>query len=317
MRLVIAIDGDLLVPPDAMRGMPGQREEIARVVAGLGQLLRQGHTAAIVHGNAPQIGYVLLRSEAASHVMHPLPLDICGSDTQGATGYLLQQAIQNWFTEHALETEVASVITQVVVDVAEAANAPLRGIGPFYDPERARAYATARNWRFVLLPGQGHRRAVPALKPKAVVEVKTIRWLLEQGAVVVCAGGGGIPVRQLPSGARQGVEAVVDKTFTAALLATELEAETLIFVSQRDRLAPLLNWCQSSGHPYQPVHAVAEFSGAAEALGDDLYTKVLAGQQFLEHGGARVVFCPPDAVSLLPSETDGFVIARTPAGAPA
>ena len=111
------------------------------------------------------------------------------------------------------------------------------------------------------------------------------------------------------------MEAVVDKAYPAALLATGLDAEPLVFVSQRDRLAPLLNWCQSADHPYQPVHAVAEFAQAAEALGDDLFTKVLAGQQFLEHGGAQVVFCPPDAVSLAPSETDGFVLVRTPAGA--
>lgn len=317
MRLVIAVDGDLLVPPDTMRGMAGQREEIARVVAGLGRLLRQGHTAAIIHGNAAQIGYVLLRSEAASHVMHPLPLDICGSDTQGATGYLLQQAIQNWFSAHALDTEVASVVTQVVVDVAEAATEPVRGIGPFYDPEKAHAYATSRNWRFVLLPGQGYRRAVPALKPKAIVELKTIRWLLEQGAVVVCAGGGGIPVRQLPGGARQGVEAVIDKAYTAALLATALDAETLLFVSGRDRLTPLLDWRHTADPAEPPARVLAALVAAAPPWGDDLLTKLLAGQQFLEQGGARVVFCPPDAVSLAPGAADGIVIERAPAGVPA
>ena len=317
MHLVIAIEGDLLVPPDSVRGMAGQREEIARVVPGLGQLLLQGHTAAIVHGNAPQIGYVLLRSEAASHVMHPLPLDICGSDTQGATGYLLQQALQNWLRQHASPTEVASVITQVVVDVAEAAGGPVRGIGPFYDPEKSSAYAASRNWRFVLTPGRGYRRAVPAFQPKSIVELNTIRWLLAHGAVVVCAGGGGIPVRQDPDGTLLGVEAVVDKAFTAALLATELGAEALVFVSFRDRLAPLLRWCHLNARTYLPAHDVAEVTAAAQPLGDDLYHKLLAGQQFLARGGARVVFCPPDAISLAPSGIDGFVIEQAAAHAPA
>jgi carbamate kinase len=152
--------------------------------------------------------------------------------------------------------------------------------------------------------------------PTAVVELNTIRWLLEQGGVVVCAGGGGIPVSRGANGELFGVEAVVDKAYTAALLATELGAETLVFISQRDRLAPLLAWCQSPAHPYQPIHAIAEFAAAAEQLGDDLYTKLLAGQQFLDHGGTHVVFCPPDAVSLTPAETDGFVIAQA-ARAPA
>ena len=315
MRLVIAVDGDLLVPPEALRGMAGQREEIARVAAGLGHLLRQGHTAAIVHGNAPQIGYMLLRSEAASHVMHPLPLDICGSDTQGATGYLLQQALQNWFAEHGLEAEVASVVTQVVVDVAQAAAEPLRGIGPFYDPEKARAYATSRNWRFVLMPGQGYRRAVPSLKPQAVVELKTIRWLLAQGAVVVCAGGGGIPVRAGPGGARVGVEAVVDKADTAALLAAELGAEALIFVSGRQHLAPVLAWLAQAGP--EPAERLAALTEAAPAWGDGLHTKLLAGRQFLEQGGRRVVFCAPDAIGLAPSAMDGLILERAPAGVPA
>lgn len=182
MRLVIAVDGDLLVPPEALRGMAGQREEIARVAAGLGtccaRATRPPHRAR--QCAADRLHAAALRSRQPRHAPAARSTS-AGQTRKGPPATCLQQALQNWFAEHGLEAQVASVVTQVVVDVAQAAAEPLRGIGPFYDPDKARAYATSRNWRFVLMPGQGYRRAVPSLKPQAVVELKTIRSASRKG----------------------------------------------------------------------------------------------------------------------------------------
>lgn len=309
MRIVVAIDGDLLVPQDPNLGIAGQIAEIVRVVASLGELLSSEHELVVTHGNAPQIGFMLLRAELASHVVHTLPLDVCGSDTQGATGYLLQREIRNWLKRHDGATrEIATLVTQVLVDIADPAfDHPARGIGPYYDQDKARLYTGTRQWSFVLVPGRGYRRAVPALKPKHVIETKTITNLLAANTLVICAGGGGVPVYFDRYGNLIGADAVIDKAHTTSLLATEINADTIVFVSLWNEIQLILQMDLSSRRQVSRS-GLDQLIDRARDLDEDLYNKLLASRSFLEHGGQSVLIAPPGHLGVEPEGCRGLLI---------
>jgi len=309
MRVVVSIDGDLIVPQDPNQGIPGQRTAINRIVAGLGELLRSEHELVITYGNSPQIGYVLLRAEIASHVVHSVPLDVCGSDTQGATGYLLQQALHNWMQQFLVNKEVVSLVTQVLVDMSDPASArPTRGIGPFFDRDKAQLYANTRNWDFVLIPGRGYRRAVPSLKPRHIMEVRSIQNLLAAGTIVICAGGGGVPVCQSERDDLVGIEAVIDKAYTAALLATEIGAQVIIFVSTWDKIEQTLGTHLGDGSRRVLSSELGESIKRARDLDEGLYNKFIASQQFLQRGGQLVLIAPPGRFGADPQCSSGIHI---------
>ena len=310
MRIVVAIDGDLLVPQNPNLGIAGQIAEITCVVDSIGDLLSSEHELVVTHGNAPQIGFMLLRAELASHVVHALPLDVCGSDTQGATGYLLQRTIRNWLHQHGFEAkEVATIVTQVLVEIADPAFAhPARGIGPYYDQDKARLYTGTRQWSFVLVPGRGYRRAVPSLKPRHVIEARTIADLLATDTLVICAGGGGVPVYYDEHDNLVGADAVIDKAHTTSLLATEVNAESIIFVSLWDEVELILQMDLTSRRRQIARSELNEPMGRARDLDEGLYNKLLASQSFLDHGGQSVLIAPPGHLGSDPECCRGLLI---------
>jgi carbamate kinase len=309
MRVIVTIDGDLLVPQNPSLGIAGQREEITRVVKAIGGLLLSPNEVVITHGNAPQVGFMLLRAELASHIVHSLPLDVCGADTQGATGYLLQQAVRNWLEVNHVSKEVVSLVTQVLVDpIQPTPNRPERGIGPFFDQEKAQTYRNTRGWDFVLIPGRGYRRAVPSLTPKALPEINLIRRLLDPVTIVVCAGGGGVPVVRDPNGELVGVEAVVDKADTTGLLARELQAEGILFVSVWDRLKQLPGIKSSGELTVLSLSELQTILNRASEFDDDSYHKLIAARVFLEGGGKWVHFAPPEGVRASLEFTQGILL---------
>jgi carbamate kinase len=316
MRIIVAIDGELLVSSETDSSIAGQRDQIHWMIENLGPLLAAEHEFVIIHGNAPQVGFVLLRSEIASHAVYALPLDICGADTQGATGYLLQQAIRNWTQQHNLDKEVVTVVTQVLVDWnTSAVEKPTRGIGPYFDREKAQLYASSRNWQFVLMAGQGYRRAVPALRPVHVLETHTIERLLNKSTIVICAGGGGIPVRSDESGQLHGVEAVVDKAFTAQLLATEIAAEAIVFVTTQSSLETMLKRPLDSQPECLSIDQIRQFMAQhQEELSDDIKTKLMAGYGFLHSTGAWVLITGPGALQSDPAQSGGLLIVKEGVG---
>ena len=191
---------------------------------------------AILHGNKPQVGFVLFRSELASHALHTIPLDVCGADTQGASGYMLSQAIMNTLHQQQRNRRVMCVLTQTLVDTQSTANpAPLKAIGPWFDRDKAEQYRQTRNWVMIEEPGRGYRRAVPALPALEILEIDGIRQLVESGTVVIAGGGGGIPVMRNKQGELDGVEAVVETEQIASLMAHQLNASLLIMVIDTDK----------------------------------------------------------------------------------
>lgn len=226
MRIVIALGGNALLERGQAPDAEVQERNVARAVTALAPLAAD-HELVLTHGNGPQVGVLALESAADPALSRPYPFDALGAETQGLIGSWLVQELENALPG----TEVAAVLTETVVDGSDPAFAhPTKLVGPVYTEEEARALAERHGWT-VAPDGPHWRRVVPSPAPREIVQVGSIRRLLEAGVVVVCAGGGGIPVRREASGALHGVEAVIDKDLTAALLAEQLGADALLLLT--------------------------------------------------------------------------------------
>ena len=228
MRVVAALGGNALL----RRGEPLDAESQTRNVANAARILAElavGHELVVTHGNGPQVGLLALQSEALSEVP-PYPLDILGAESDGMIGYLLARELRS----RVSELEVATILTQVEVDPGDGAfDDPSKSIGPVYTQSQARQLAKSRGWMLAEEAGGGFRRVVASPPPREIVEFNVIRILVSAGVLVICAGGGGIPVVKAADGVLRGVAAVVDKDLTAALLATRLEADALLLLTDQ------------------------------------------------------------------------------------
>ena len=209
-------------------------QKAARLMVGI---VRKGYELIIVHGNGPQVGNLLLQMETAANVIPPFPLDICDAMTEGSMGYLLEKAIVNELRKHSIDKEVTTLLTEVVVDRNDSAfENPTKPIGPFYNSFRANMLKKEFKWRMVEDAGRGFRRVVSSPKPIDIIPKKAIRTLVENGNLVIVAGGGGIPVFINTDGYIEGVEAVIDKDYAASLIAREAGVDLFIILTGVDRV---------------------------------------------------------------------------------
>ncbi len=227
--IVIAIGGNSLIEDSKHVTVSAQYEAAAKTAHHIARLIQEGHRVVIVHGNGPQVGYILLRAEYARKILHAVPLDSCVADTQGAIGYQLQRALGNELGKLGIKMDVATVVTQVLVDDDDPSfSNPTKPIGSFMQQEEAVYHRDHDGWSIVEDAGRGWRRVVASPQPKEVIESGTVAKLLDSGAVVIAAGGGGIPVVRDDEGLLQGREAVVDKDLAACLLAKQLGADVFM-----------------------------------------------------------------------------------------
>jgi len=302
MRLVIALGGNALL----RRGEPAeaetQRQNVLRAASALGALADE-HEVLITHGNGPQVGLLALEADAYKEVA-PYPLDVLGAESQGMIGYLLAQALRN-----EVGSDVVSVLTQVVVDVDDPAFLrPTKPIGPVYDNEEARRLAREHGWT-VAPDGPYFRRVVPSPKPQAIVELDVIKRLVAEGAVVICAGGGGIPV-VVDGGGFEGVEAVIDKDLTAALLAEQVDANALIMLTDVEYLER--NWGTDGAEPIE-LATPRELRHLRFASGS-MAPKVEAACRFVEHTGGRAAIGALAGLAEVVSGSSGTQIVRVAVG---
>jgi carbamate kinase len=294
-RTVVSLGGNALLPAHG----PGRIEEQIRVttasMAPVVEMLRAGEEVVITHGNGPIVGNILIRNEAAAWIIPPTPLDICGADSQGGIGYMIQQVLRNLLRRENLDREVATVVTQMVVDADDTAfKNPTKPIGPFYSVDEARSLKRERAWEMAEDSGRGWRRVVPSPEPLRIVEIGVIHTLIEAGVIVIAAGGGGIPVAETSTGAYRGVEAVVDKDLGSVILARAVGARRLAIITAVERVA--LNF-QTPQHQDLDVMRVAEakrYLDEGQCPAGSMGPKILGAIRFLEAGGEEVLITSPE-----------------------
>ncbi|MEQ9764870.1 carbamate kinase [Streptococcus jiangjianxini] len=235
-KIVVALGGNAILSTDA--SAKAQQEALISTSKSLIKLVKEGHDVIVTHGNGPQVGNLLLQQAAIDSEKNPaMPLDTCVAMTEGSIGFWLQNALDNELKEQGLDKEVATVITQVVVDPKDKAfTNPTKPIGPFLTKEEADKQAEESGAKFKEDAGRGWRKVVPSPKPVAIKEIKTIQTLLEAGQIVIAAGGGGIPVIQEENGFLRGVEAVIDKDFASQTLAELVDADLFIVLTGVDHV---------------------------------------------------------------------------------
>ena len=306
--LVIAIGGNSLITNAQHMSVPDQYAAVVKTVDHIADLLERRHRIVITHGNGPQVGFILLRSEHSRGLLHQVPLDSIVADTQGALGYQIQQALENEFRRRGLKQSVATVVTQTLVDRDDAAFAsPAKPIGEFYTREQAEERMRVEKWTMMEDAGRGWRRVVASPIPVRIIESGVIRHLVKDGYVVIAAGGGGIPVVVDEKGILSGVAAVIDKDLASAVLAGEIGADMLVISTAVEKV------CLNFGTPGQraldsmTVAEARRYMAEGHFKPGSMLPKIEACVQFVTDSGREALITCPEA---LPTALDGHTGTR-------
>ncbi len=293
--IIVALGGNAISRPNQEGNVPQQFENTSYTAGYLAELVAQGYQPVVTHGNGPQVGNVLRRVELAAKELYRLPLHICGAHTQGGMGFMIAQCLNNALRRRGIERRYTAIVTSVEVDRDDPAfRNPTKPIGSFYTKEKAEQLQREQGWDMVHIRRQGWRRVVPSPAPKAIVEIELIRRLVDAGELLVAAGGGGIPVARNEQGDWYGVEAVIDKDRTAALLGRALDVPVLMIVTAVERVA--LDY----GTPHErPVDRLKVSEATMHLMAGQfppgsMGPKIEAAIEFLRGcraGEARVIIC--------------------------
>jgi carbamate kinase len=297
---VVAVGGNSLIKDSKHQTVEDQYLAAKETSYHLANMLELGWDLVVTHGNGPQVGFILRRSEIAARVegMHEVPLDVCGADSQGAVGYALQQTLQNELYRRKVNKRVATIITQTLVDQNDPAfKTPSKPIGGFMDEAEAKRRAETMGWTIVEDAGRGWRRVVPSPQPKEIVEESSIKSLIDNGIVVIAVGGGGIPVIDMGDGDYMGTAAVIDKDFASSLLARDIKADLLLISTAVEKVA--LNY----GKPDQQWLDRLTLSEAKKYLAEGHFAKGSMGPKvqaiiwYLEGGGKEALITNPENIA--------------------
>lgn len=273
MRIVVALGGNALLRRGETLSIENQRTNVRRACDHLAPIAAE-HELVISHGNGPQVGLLAMQAAAFAGAP-PAPLDVLDAQTQGMIGYLIEQELGNRLP---FEKPLATLLTMIEVDPTDPAFAhPTKPIGPFYAKEAAEQLSTEFGWSFAEIEGD-FRRVVPSPRPRRIFELAQIRWMLDHGAVVICAGGGGIPTAYVENGQLEGVEAVIDKDFATGLLAHDLNADRFVMATDAD--AVYENWGTDVARPIARAHPDALFERRDEFPEGSMQPKVVAACEF-------------------------------------
>ncbi|MGD1819492.1 MAG: carbamate kinase [Pleomorphochaeta sp.] len=292
--IVIAIGGNSLIEDSKHVTVKSQYEAARKTAEHIAKLVQDGHKVVIAHGNGPQVGFILLRAEHSTDILHAVPLDSCVADTQGAIGYQLQMALDNEFEKVGLKNKVATIVTQVEVSNDDPSfNSPSKPIGSFMSEEVAKERMEKNGWICKEDAGRGWRRVVPSPKPKSIVEIDTVKILGDNGITVIAAGGGGIPVVRNEDGTLVGKEAVIDKDLAAALMAKQLGADLFVISTAVEKV------CLNYGKPNQKTLDTITTKEAKEYIDEghfapgSMLPKVQAIVDFVESTGNMGLITDP------------------------
>jgi carbamate kinase len=294
---VVAIGGNSLIKDDAHKSVPDQFSAVRETAMHIAEMIAQGWNVVVTHGNGPQVGFILLRSEYTSKLLHTVPLDSCGADTQGAIGYMIQQSLHNEFLRRDIQRQCVTVVTQVLVDRNDPAmHKPGKPIGSFYKEEEARARMSQEGWTMVEDAGRGWRRVVPSPQPQEIIEGDAIELLIKNNFIVVAVGGGGIPVVRDAVGNLSGIEGVIDKDLASSLLATKLNADLLLISTAVEKVS--LNFKQVNQRDLDSItlsEAKRYYQEGHFAKGS-MGPKIQAVINYLEKGGRTALITMPETI---------------------
>ena len=310
---VVAIGGNSLIADKAHQTVEDQYEAAKQTTYHIADMVEQGWDVAIGHGNGPQVGFILRRSEIAAKVegMHEVPLDVCGADSQGAIGYALQQNLQNELYQRGIKKKVVTIITQVLVNKDDPAfQKPSKPIGGFMDADEAKRRKEEQGWSVVEDAGRGWRRVVASPMPAEIVELETVETLLERGIITITVGGGGIPVVDPGDGNYQGIAAVIDKDYASSLLAQKINADLFVISTAVEKVA--INF----GKPDQKWLDKMTLAEAKQYLAEGTHfakgsmaPKIQAIIWFLENGGKQALITNPENIGrALKGETGTWIV---------
>jgi carbamate kinase len=310
---VIAVGGNSLIKDNKNISVEDQQQALRDTSHHIADMIEAGWDLAIGHGNGPQVGFILRRSEIAAKVegMHEVPLDVCGADSQGAIGYEFQQALQNEYLRRGINKGAATVITQTLVDQKDPAfQKPTKPIGSFMDEAEAKRRERDMGWSVVEDAGRGWRRVVPSPMPNKILELESVKLLLNAGVTVITVGGGGIPVIDSGNGQYEGTAAVIDKDFASSLLAQEIGAELFLIATAVEKVA--INF----GKPDQKWLDKMTLAEAKQYLAEGTHfakgsmaPKIQAIIWFLENGGKQALITNPENIGrALKGETGTWIV---------
>lgn len=287
---MVALGGNAILKHREKGTAEEQFENVRRTCEHLVKLIGDGYRIAITHGNGPQVGDILLKNERSKDILPPMPLDICGAQSQGMIGYMLQQSMRNEMKKAGIDLPVVSLATQMIVDERDDAfKNPTKPIGPFYSKSEAENLRKEKGWVVIEDSGRGYRRVVPSPRPVDIVEKDTIKKLFENGVIVIAVGGGGIPVVAKKDGSLEGVVAVIDKDLGAQIFASDIEAQILLMLTDVEKVS--LNY----GAPNQVdldrmrVAEAKQYLQEGHFAPGSMAPKVEAAIKFVEAGGEKAI----------------------------
>jgi len=293
---VVAIGGNSLIKDKNHQTVQDQYQAAKETCTHIADMIEQGWDVAIGHGNGPQVGFILRRSEIAARVagMHEVPLESCGADSQGAIGYHLQQNLYNEFKRRGMQKAAATVVTQVLVDRNDPAfQNPAKPIGGFMEKEEARERAEKEDWTVVEDAGRGWRRVVPSPIPQEIIELDAVRELLEAGIITITVGGGGIPVVRNESGDLEGVAAVIDKDYASSLLARSIGADLFLISTAVEQVYLNFNKPDQKAIDVMTVAEAKKYMDEGHFAKGSMLPKIQAIVRFLDAGGKEALITDP------------------------
>jgi carbamate kinase len=308
--VLIAVGGNSLILDEAHKTVQDQYNAVVETSKHIGGLIKQGYRVIVTHGNGPQVGFILRRSELSRHELHEVPLDSCGADSQGAIGYQLAMALDNEMRSWPEKATVATVITQTLVDHNDPSfKKPTKPIGSFMTEKLALEHKEKDGWAVVEDAGRGWRRVVASPVPKKILEFEAIKTLLEAGVVVIAAGGGGIPVIEKEDGSITGAAAVIDKDLASSLLARQLHADVLVISTAVEKV------CLNFKKPNQKTLDRITLAEAKQYMEEGHFAagsmkpKIQAVIQYLEGGGKEALITdPPHIVDAFAGKTGTWIV---------
>lgn len=292
---VVAVGGNALIREKGRETLPDQYAAACLTMPHVVELVASGWDVIVTHGNGPQVGFILRRSEIAARELHGIPLDYCVSNTQGSIGYMFQMALENEFKRRNMPNRAVTVVTQTLVDAQDPAfNCPSKPIGSFMDEATALRHRDEDGWSVIEDAGRGWRRVVPSPRPIRIVQQEAIMSLVQAGFTVVGVGGGGIPVVEDAQGNLVGVEAVIDKDLASSLLAHTIQADLFLISTEVEKVALNFNRPDVRWLDRMTVAEARQYLAEGQFGKGSMEPKIQAVIQYLENGGKRALITNPE-----------------------